>query len=901
MPLSPGTKLGPYEIVAPLGAGGMGEVYRARDTRLGRDVAVKVLPEHLSSNPEVRTRFEREAKTVSSLNHPNICTLFDVGREGEVDFLVMELIEGETLVVRIARGPLATAEVLRLGILIADALDRAHRAGVVHRDLKPGNIMLTKNGAKLMDFGLARATAGAGPVSGSGATMAMLTHAPTMASPLTAEGAIVGTFQYMSPEQLEGREADTRADLWALGCVLYEMATGKRPFEGRSQASLISSIMTSEPAPLASLAPMTPPAFENLVRALLAKDPDDRVQTAHDVKLQLQWIAASGSQSGAAAVAPVALRGRARTASWLMVAIAAAAAFAAGAFLMPHGAGDDGARVPMKLRAPIPPDLEISTAGADLALSPDGRTLLFVARDSAGTSSLWLRPLDGKPMQHLEATDAAYMPFWSPDGRSVAFFAAGKRCRTSLTAGAPEDICPAGKGRGGSWGKDDVIIFAPDANSPIMRVSAQGGTPVAATRLEAAKHEVGHRFPRFLPDGTHFIYATMPSVEKEHEMYLAQLGSLDRKFIVRATSEPAVTSDGWLLFNHGNLLSAQMIDVGSGKLLGQSRPLFTTAPGGGFQASPVIFATPSVLVCLPPRIHDDRLAWVDRSGRVEFIAGLPSGGWSFQAAPWLSADGTKVISARGSEQSTSSSGSNIWLADVARGLATRLTFNAVIDAGGLWAPDGNSFYFSSNVSGSYQLYRKPVHGAGEAQFVAKGPSFVIQASDCTRDGRLLVCDTENPGTGGDIYVVATDSTHAARPLIASNFAEAHARLSPDGRWIAYTSDESGRQEIYVQAFPGLGTKMQVSQQGGDYPVWTRDGRELLFAGRAGSVMSSALQNGTTLTAASPVRVCEVKTSSRSGFDVSPDGKRFLFALSGDDPTLNAPVVVVNWKSMLQEH
>ncbi|MCC6652869.1 MAG: serine/threonine protein kinase, partial [Candidatus Eisenbacteria bacterium] len=302
MSLSAGTKLGPYEIVAPLGAGGMGEVYRARDTRLGRDVAVKVLPQHLSANADVRARFEREAKTVSSLNHPNICTLFDVGREGETDYLVMELVEGDTLSQRLLKGALPMADVLRLGAQIADALDRAHRAGVVHRDLKPGNVMVTKSGAKLMDFGLARATTATGPVSGSGATMAALTQHPTVASPLTAEGAIVGTFQYMSPEQLEGREADSRSDLWALGCVLYEMATGKRAFEGRSQASLITAIMGSQPAPLAALAPMSPPALERVVNALLSKDADDRIQTAHDVKLQLGWISEPGSSSASGAL-----------------------------------------------------------------------------------------------------------------------------------------------------------------------------------------------------------------------------------------------------------------------------------------------------------------------------------------------------------------------------------------------------------------------------------------------------------------------------------------------------------------------------------------------------------------------------------------------------------------------
>jgi serine/threonine protein kinase len=491
MSLSPGTRLGPYEILAPLGAGGMGEVYKARDTRLDRTVAVKVLPAHLSFNPEVRARFEREARAVSSLSHPHICTLHDVGRHEEIDFLVMEYLDGETLAHRLEKGPLPLTEVLRHGVEIASALDVAHRSGIVHRDLKPGNIMLTKGGAKLLDFGLARATGLAG-------TAGDLTHSPTMTRPLTAEGSIVGTFQYMAPEQLEGKEADARSDIFSFGAVLYEMATGRRAFEGKSQASLIAAILEHEPAPISSLQPMAPASFERIVRQCLAKEPDDRWQTAGDLKRELNWIA-EGSQAGVAA--PVTQRRRSRERiAWGLVAVLSLLSVASVAGYL--------------ARAPKPaPVIRSSIQTPEkqfvsfVALSPDGTRLVFSAKAVGAQPSLWVRRLDDARSEPIPGTEEATFPFWSPDGRFLAFFADGKLKKVDLAGGPVVTICEAERGVGGTWGRDGTILFAPTPSSPLFRVPSSGGKPAPVTKFDQKRPETMHRYPVFLPDGRHFLYA----------------------------------------------------------------------------------------------------------------------------------------------------------------------------------------------------------------------------------------------------------------------------------------------------------------------------------------------------------------------------------------------------------
>ncbi len=567
----------------------------------------------------MRARFGREAKTVSSLNHPHICTLFDVGRESDIDYLVMELVEGETLAQRLSKGGMATPEVLRLGAQITDALDRAHRAGVVHRDLKPGNVMLTKSGTKLMDFGLARATGLAGD-RGGGVTLAGMTQSPTMAAPLTAEGSIVGTFQYMSPEQLEGKEADARSDIWALGCVLYEMATGRRAFDGATQASLISAIMRDVPRPMAELAPMSPPALDRLVGALLAKDPDDRVQTAHDVKLQLQWAGDASSASSAAVSSVVATprsRGGGATLAWIVAGTALVLALAS--WLLPRPPGSGGAER-ARLTVPGPPGTQLLNDAESFAISPDGSTLAFAASDSAGTSKLWLRPLDALTARQLPGSDRASLPFWSPDGSSLGFFADAKLKTIRIETGTIEALCDAPDPRGGTWGSQGSIVFAPIAMGSLYSVPAEGGAVTLALPPDTTRGETALRYPEFLPDGRGFLFVALPQQQVNFQVYLGHLGSTDRKPLMVAGASPVYAEPGWLVTVQNSRLIAQRFDASRGKVTGKPIVLGDAPILGGNNGTRAVSASRNGILAYPAgRRSDTQLAWLDRSGQVEHL------------------------------------------------------------------------------------------------------------------------------------------------------------------------------------------------------------------------------------------------------------------------------------------
>src|SRR6516162_2687969 len=563
MGLAPGHKLGPYEIVAPLGAGGMGEVYRARDTRLERTVAVKILPEHLSHSAEAKQRFEREARAVSSLNHPNICTLYDVGHQDGVDYLVMEFLEGQTLAERLAKGPLPLEQMLKYGIEICQGLEKAHCTGVLHRDLKPGNIMLTKAGTKLMDFGLAKAATAGSPLSSSlGLTMS----GPSADQPLTARGMVVGTFQYMSPEQVEGKEADARSDIFALGAVLYEMATGKKAFSGKNQASIVAAILASEPQPISTVQPMSPPALDRVVKVCVTKDRDERWQTAHDVKLQLQWIAEGGSQAGVPAPLVARRKNRERLA-WVVAALALLAALGL-AFI--HFQAPSDTRV---VRSNIlPPENNAFSGGivsGGYTISRDGSRLAFVAQSVDGKTSLWVRSLDSLSAQVLVGTDNASLPFWSPDGQWIGFFSEGKLKKSLASGGSVQEICDASLGRGGTWNAQGTIIFSPSIGSPLFRVSANGGVPVALTKLDTSRGETTHRWPDFLPDGVHFLYLGRNlSSEKTSALYVGSLDGSPAKRIMDVGGGARYAWPGYILFVRNAILLAQQFDSRKLSLLG---------------------------------------------------------------------------------------------------------------------------------------------------------------------------------------------------------------------------------------------------------------------------------------------------------------------------------------------
>ena len=909
MPLSPGSRLGPHEIVAPLGAGGMGEVYRAKDTRLGREVAIKVLPQHLSSNPEVRARFEREAKTVSSLNHPNICTLFDVGREGETDYLVMELVEGETLAQRLVKGPLAIAETLKLGAQIADALDRAHRAGVIHRDLKPGNVMLTKSGVKLLDFGLARATGMAGPANASGVTHAALTTSPTVAQPLTAEGTLVGTFQYMAPEQLEGREADARSDLWALGCVLYEMATGKRAFAGGSQASLISSIMKDAPPPLAERAPMTPPALDRLVGALLAKDPEERVQTAHDARLQLRWILEGGTSSSGVSAAPpvpgVRRRGQRELLAWAIAALGLVAAAVALLFAR----GGEGPVV----RAVIPPPsnavyLFLGDNAGPPVLSPDGSRLAFVAVDDVRGARIWVRDVASLTARPLEGTENASFPFWSWDGRSVAFFAEHKLKRADLATGQVIAICAQTMGRGGSWNQQGDIVFADNYTGGLSKVRAMGGRPEALTTCDSTRHTT-HRWPQFLPDGRHFLYFAGDHRDLHGRQNAVWVGSLDgkenRELIPSATE--ACYGDGQLFYVLDSVLVARPFDAGARRFRGDAVP---TAERVQFDLSTwkMNFSVSQAgLLAYQPigGKQGSQIYLFDRDGRRLSAAGESGNHFDIVFLP-----GARRIA----YSSAPEPNGDLFLYDFERALAQRITDSKDDEGTPVPSPDGRSLAYSAQTASRFRRYAilvRSVDGGGGARMLHE-QAHDSWPLDWSSDGRRLlfaVGDVQSYAADS-LGVLMLDGSEPPRFFTDPSGRFGYAQFSPDGRWVAYGTSGGGIPQVYLRATPGVasatgavgaaddGGRVQLSSEGGDIPRWRGDGRELYYARPDGAIVAVELAPGTMQPGRESVLFRAILRPLCAAFDASPDGQRFVInALASAGA---APIVLVSgWKRELE--
>jgi serine/threonine protein kinase len=895
MQLSPGTRLGPHEIIAPLGAGGMGEVYRARDTRLGREVAIKVLPQHLSASPEVRARFEREARTVSGLNHPHICTLFDVGREGNTDYLVMELIEGETLADRLAKGALPTPEVLRIGGEIADALDKAHRAGIVHRDLKPGNIMLTRSGAKLMDFGLARAT-GLASHAGSGASIATMTQSPTVAQPLTAEGSIVGTFQYMSPEQLEGKEADERSDLWALGCVLYEMATGKRAFDGKSQASLITSIMGSEPAPISQVAPMAPPALDRVVRACLAKDPADRLQSAHDVKLQLAWIVEGGSQAGVPK--PVATRRRSR--ERLAWSIAAVAVIAAAAMVVLSKS--PASHAPPVHAALQPPKRVLFSSSTDkplpLAISPDGTTMAFCARDGEGPDRLWVRSLGTDDARPLAGTDGAEGPFFSPDGRSLGFFAGGVLKRIDVAGGPVIPLVAGVDPRGGTWNRDGLILFTRNSAGPVVRVAADGGPVTDATVLDSTLAESTHRYPHFLPDSRHFLYLARKAGAGKGEnptIYVGEIDSNERKPVLEVASN-VIYASGHLLYVRGTVLVAQRFDLGSFEVTGPAVPLVDDARMDE-RFSRGVFAASSngVLICMTGSGQTrTQLRWLDRAGRALSDVGEPAD-YTYGGTPQISPDGRRVaIPIANLDRGVS----DVWLVELETGRRRKLTVDTADHPGVQWLPDGKSVAMTTNEGVSGGIDVVSIDGT-RSRRVVSGGAFNWPFS-CWAGNLLYSPETERGFQENDIYVTSLTEQREPQPFAVAKAFENLAQFSPNGKLVAYASDETGRQEVFVAAFPQPGGRWQVSQRGGSQPRWNRNGREIFYMDPENYLVSVDVETASGFETGATRKLFQFHGTGNSwSYDISVDGTRFLVTVPLEEDLASPVTLITDWTRKMQ--
>jgi Tol biopolymer transport system component len=883
MSLTPGTRLGPYEIKSPLGAGGMGEVYRVLDPRLGREVAVKVLPRHLSASAEARARFEREARTVSALGHPHICTLHDIGREGDIDFLVMELVEGETLAARIARGPLPLADVLRIGRQVADALDRAHRAGVVHRDLKPGNIMLARSGAKLLDFGLARVEGGAG---GPGSTA---THLPTEVTPLTTAGSILGTFQYMAPEQLEGRpQLDARMDLWALGCVLHEMATGQRAFHGESQASLISAILRDMPPALSAIQPLTPPALERLVLACLAKDPDDRVQSAHDVGLQLGWIAESGPASGAGAAVVGRAPRRPRERLLWSAAVLVVAAVAAWGWLGRSPASDAAGM--RRFVIPLPSEIVVQSS-VDAALAPDGRHLAFTGTDTSGADQLFIQSLATGSLRVVPRTEGARMPFWSPDGRSVGFFARGQLMTVGIADRDPIVLAEAAAPRGGSWGSKGTILYSPVAAGPLWAVSASGGSARVISTIDSAHGEQGHRLPQFLPDGEHFLFTAVPPKGTQYETWIGSLAGAREGPVLRASAVARWSPTGHLVFARGRTLAAVMFDPRSRQVRGETEPFADIEYAISTLGEPTVSFDASGLATVaeaqPSKVV---LEWHDRGGRRLERLPVPPGDYS-GVRP--SRDGTSAVIA----QSVQGEGVNLLLADLTRGTTTPLTTEVGNDLSPQWVEDGRRVLFVTNRDGHYQIVTRSVRGVPDERPVFRSPAYVKFAPSLSADGRWLVFMQDNPVTGTDVMRVDLTRDSVAVPFAATPASEQVPTLHPSGRVLAYVSDESGRPELYFASFPEGTWRRRVSALGSAGGEWVRDGREFIYQGSDGSAWSVSFDPERPEAESGPRRLFELGEGLRLAA-AAADGERLLVAVPVQRSTRHQ-TVFAGWTSALR--
>ncbi len=862
MSIRPGARLGPYEIIAPIGAGGMGEVWKARDTRLDRTVALKVSKAHFSE------RFEREASAVAALNHPNICTLYDVGP----NYLVMEYIEGAPL-----KGPFPVGKAVEYAGQILDALDAAHRKGITHRDLKPDNIIVTKQGIKLLDFGLAKHQTA--PLAEGGATLEQA---------LTSEGPIVGTLQYMSPEQLQGKEVDARSDIFAFGCVLYEMLTGKRAFEGESAASVIAAILEREPAPLT-----VAPPLERIVRRSLAKDPDQRFQTARDLKAALTWALEHPPASAAA---------KPRRRSWI-----AATILVVGVLL--GGWGVSRFRRPPAETLPYrlqinPPEGSRFTFGNNiggLALSPDGRTAAYVT-SGTGKNGLWTQPLDGTAARLIAGTDGAAYPFWSPDNKSVAFFSEGKLRRVDLAGGAPSAICGVATPRGGAWTSDGRILYGSTTDG-LFLVPASGGTPSPLTTLDAARGENYHRWPQVIPGGR-FLYWIQSAKPENTGVYAASFAKPGERMRLLTTETNALYAPGgdgksYLLWLRGGTLVAQEFDTGTLKLEGEPHSVADPVAKIGLMGQMNVAVSAGGLLLYSASNNVSQFTWLDRTGKLLGVVGSPGEYSTFR----LSLDGRRLAAALDGAGST-----DLWLLEVERGVAGRFASKSGLSIYPIWSPDGRTILFSSGVPRN--LFRKESSRAGNELRFSQSPNSQY-ATDWSRDGRRVLYFEITRGSQRDLWVLpvtpegkpAPDPT--PRPYLQMPFNETWGRFSPEVSplWVAYQSDETGRWEVYIQSFPEPRGATQISTGGGQYPQWGADARELFYISLDNKLMAVSLKMGADTVEPSTPRelfALPVVDNGYSPYDTSRDGLRFLVRATPEHGASQPLTVIVNWPALLKE-
>jgi Tol biopolymer transport system component len=876
-----GETLGPYRVLELIGAGGMGEVYRAHDSKLDRDVAIKVLPEALAADPVALARFEREAQAVAALSHPNILGIFDFGVDGGAPYAVMELLEGQTLREQLGGGPLPPRKAVEYALQIAAGLAAAHARGITHRDLKPENVFVTRDGqVKILDFGLAkqRTTVAAGE------SVAVTGHVQT------GPGTVLGTVGYMSPEQVRGREVDHRADIFALGAVFYELLAGRRAFQGTTPADTMSAILKEDPPdPSATAAARIPPALDRIVRRCLEKNPDERFQSTRDVAFALEAISSSGSGAVAAPAESARPRSLGARLPWLVCG-ALIVGVLAGVAWWRHS-------IPEAQTMYFSPPFAFTAR--DIAIAPDGHTVAVVGyRDSARKDVLWLYDVGSQEARSLADTEGATCPFWSADGTFLAFFADGKLKKIRAAGGPALTLCDAPSGRGGTWNQDGVIIFAPsgDLQSGLYRISDAGGTKTPVTTPDASRGEDSHRWPMFLPDGKHFLYlaATFGGGGDADRLFMGRLDSNEKRFVVKTSANAAYAPPGYLVYYRDRTLYGQRFDLNTLELTGEPIAVLTEIQYLSRIAKAVFAVSNNGLLFAQKNSEASlsRLAWFDRKGNEAGMVGTPD----TYANVALARDGRSVAV---DKTDTRNQNDDVWTFDLQAQRAKRLTFDPGNDAMPVWSPDGARLVFSSNRQHLFNLYVKNADGAQEEKLIEHGDSD-SDPNDWSRDGKYILYTY-----GRDLWVVTFPELKSRLFLKASSTIK-NGQFSPDGKWVAYTSNESGKWEIYVTSFPEARGKWQVSIGGGEQPRWGRNGEELFYLSQEEKIMAVRVKLGASVDSGTPAALFQanprvsVANHEQANYDVDQAGQRFLINTSVKSVTTQPLSIVLNWNAGLKK-
>jgi Tol biopolymer transport system component len=904
--MSPLESVGPYRVVDKLGEGGMGAVYRARDTKLNRDVALKVLPEAFANDPDRLSRFEREAQLLAALNHPNIAQIYGVEDAGGVRALVMELVPGRTLEELIQAGPLPLAEASAIARQLADALEAAHDAGIIHRDLKPANIKVTDDGrVKVLDFGLAKAlqmTSGSGP-------SAIAETAMVTSPAVTALGVILGTAAYMAPEQARGRATDRRADVWAFGAILYEMLTGRRPFKGDNISETIASLLRDEPD-WTALPADTPVSVRRLLARCLEKDPAKRLRAIGDAKLDLddrELSSPAASTIGAASVTAPPVAGRSgrpmKTFEQRIATIAVIGGLLIGWRALGNGwttSSRNAAPAPAELRrlsVTLPSTLHLADAPAEVSLSPDGQLLVFSASEGTTTPTIaiWIRAMNSLTPRKVPGTDGGTLPFWSPDGREVAFFAGGQLKRTlSDGTGTPVTICPARDGRGGTWGKSGVIVFAPTNGGALMRVDAAGGDPVAVTTLDASRQESGERFPQFLPDGRHFLFVELPAQSGQYQISVASIDNPTRTRLRTAEGAAVFVAPGYLLLPVRNQIAAQRFNPTTLALEGDAIQLGDLSGNlGGYAGSRALTASDTGVLAFPQsEFMLSELHWFDRTGRD--LGRVPAPAASYSGLT-ISPDGKHAAALAEAAPGQH----DLWILDLERGGATRLSSDQGVIADPIWFPDSSRVLYMSDRKGPSNFYMRSASGSGAEEVVYESADAFKEPRSISADGKYLAFEQLNPQTHRDIYVLPLDGSQKPVVYRRTPFNEQNPQISPDGHWLAYVSDETGRYEAYVESFPTPGTRFAVTSTGANEMHWRSDGKRVYIT----SLDNRTVYDADVLTGPDmrlgPLHLVFTATANMRGGDIASDFQRALVAVTPDNPAPRALTVVLGWTGALR--